>query len=78
VTLLARRERHLVHSIERFTGNELRVAVIPGLEPAARPDRGARSRFEGNRRGSARTNPAPHAAWRGGARPAGDRRRGGN
>ncbi|MGH8745164.1 MAG: DEAD/DEAH box helicase, partial [Burkholderiales bacterium] len=36
LTLLAHRERHLVREIERYTGNPLRVAVIPGHEPAPR------------------------------------------
>jgi superfamily II DNA/RNA helicase len=39
VTLLAHRERHVVHTIERYTGSALRVGVIPGLEPTARPER---------------------------------------
>jgi superfamily II DNA/RNA helicase len=34
VTLLGRGERHLVRSIERYTGSALRIAVIPGHEPA--------------------------------------------
>jgi hypothetical protein len=42
VTLLAHREKHLMRSIERYTGAALRVGVISGLEPAARPERGAR------------------------------------
>jgi len=36
LTLLSHRERHLVRDIERYTGAALRVAVIPGHEPAAR------------------------------------------
>jgi len=36
LTLLAHREKHLVRDIERYTGSPLRVAVIPGHEPAAR------------------------------------------
>ena len=48
VTLLAHRERHLMHSIERYTGDALRVGVISGLEPrpvpsaVARPGAGSR------------------------------------
>lgn len=61
VTLLAHREKHLVRSIERFTGNALRIAVIPGLEPAARSEPKVRPRSEGGRR--------PETAWRGRARP---------
>jgi len=41
VTLLAHREKYLMRSIERYTGTALRVAVIPGLEPAARVERSA-------------------------------------
>jgi superfamily II DNA/RNA helicase len=54
VTLLAHREKHLVRTIERYTGNALRVAVIPGLEPTARPERTARPRFGGNGGGNGR------------------------
>ncbi len=36
LTLLSHREKHLVRDIERYTGAPLRVAVIPGHEPAAR------------------------------------------
>jgi superfamily II DNA/RNA helicase len=43
LTMLSRREKHLVRDIERYTGSPLRVAVIPGHEPAphgaARPFR---------------------------------------
>jgi superfamily II DNA/RNA helicase len=42
VTFLDRSERHLVRTIERFTGNRLQVMEIPGLEPAARPERESR------------------------------------
>ena len=41
VTFVGHSERHLIRSIERYTGRSLRVAVIPGLEPAARPERAA-------------------------------------
>jgi superfamily II DNA/RNA helicase len=37
VTLVGHRERHLVRSIERYTGKSIEVAIIPGLEPSARP-----------------------------------------
>jgi superfamily II DNA/RNA helicase len=53
VTLLAHREKHLMHAIERYAGNALRVAVIPGLEPVLRPERSLRPRSESNRRNSA-------------------------
>jgi superfamily II DNA/RNA helicase len=36
VTLLGHGERHLMRSIERYTGAALRVSVIPGHEPAPR------------------------------------------
>jgi len=36
LTLLDHREKHLVRDIERYTGRPLRVAVIPGHEPAPR------------------------------------------
>ena len=34
VTFLGAQDRHLVHQIERFTGNVVSMMVIPGLEPA--------------------------------------------
>ncbi|NLD70995.1 MAG: DEAD/DEAH box helicase [Limnobacter sp.] len=37
VTLLRHDERHRVRAIERYTGQAIRVDVIPGLEPKARP-----------------------------------------
>ena len=42
VTFVGHSEKHLIRSIERYTGKSLRVAVIPGLEPAVRSERGAR------------------------------------
>jgi superfamily II DNA/RNA helicase len=50
VTLLAQDERHLMRSIERYTGAALTVSVIPGHEPAAR----AAPASPGRRRYSAR------------------------
>ena len=67
VTLLAHRERHLMRSIERYTGAALRVGVISGLEPAERPERGARPAPGRNRRG-----PDRRPEWK---RPASGRRR---
>ena len=64
-----------MHSIERYTGNALRVAVIPGLEPAARTDRTSRPRNESNRRGGG-WKVAPE--WKSSARPTNHRRRAGN
>ena len=77
VTLLAHREKHLVHSIERYTGNALRVAVIPGLEPVARAERTARPRNDSNRRnngGGWKVSPE----WKSSTRPTNQRRRAGN
>jgi superfamily II DNA/RNA helicase len=48
VTFVGRSERHLMRSIERYTGKALRVAVIPGLEPSARGERPNASRFSRN------------------------------
>jgi len=39
VTFIAGRERGLVRDIERFTGQPVRVDVIAGHEPQARPER---------------------------------------
>jgi len=44
VTLLGHGERHLVRSIERYTGSALRIAVIPGHEPAPRAAPASRDR----------------------------------
>jgi superfamily II DNA/RNA helicase len=77
VTLLAHREKHLVHSIERYTGNALRVAVIPGLEPVGRPGRNSRPRNESNRRNSG-GGWKPETDWKSSARPTNNRRRAGN
>ncbi|MGE5129473.1 MAG: DEAD/DEAH box helicase [Sphingomonadaceae bacterium] len=44
VTLLGHGERHLVHSIERYTGSALTIAVIPGHEPAQRAAPASRDR----------------------------------
>ncbi len=77
VTLLAHREKHLMRSIERFTGNALRVAVIPGLEPVARPERNGGARSDGNRNGNGGRGGARRTEWKGSA-PANNRRRVGN
>ncbi|MDD3530128.1 MAG: DEAD/DEAH box helicase [Gallionellaceae bacterium] len=37
VTLVGFRERHLVRNIERYTGQAIEVATIPGLEPTIKP-----------------------------------------
>ena len=57
VTFLNRGERHLVRSIERFTGNVLQVMVIPGLEPAER------SRPSGERPGAGRPPSSGKRPW---------------
>jgi superfamily II DNA/RNA helicase len=44
VTLLGHGERHLMRSIERYTGAALRVSVIPGQEPAPRATPASRDR----------------------------------
>ncbi len=61
VTLLGHNDRHLLRSIERFTGQTIRIEVIPGLEPVARADKARRP--EGGKRGK------PGAAYRGAAQP---------
>jgi superfamily II DNA/RNA helicase len=78
VTLLAHREKHLMRSIERYTGNALRVAVIPGLEPVARPERSVRPQNEGRRRGSGGASRKAVPRWRSDERPTNHRRRAGN
>ncbi|MCG6874728.1 MAG: DEAD/DEAH box helicase [Betaproteobacteria bacterium] len=77
VTLLAHREKHLMRSIERYTGNALRVAVIPGLEPTARPEWTPRPRPGGNGRNGGGRSWGRRAEWKSGARPASNRYRAG-
>ena len=62
VTLLGHSERHLMRSIERYTGAALRVTVIPGIEPTARPAR-PRQDAKGGRPWERR------GEWKNGARP---------
>ena len=64
VSLVNHREKHLVREIERYLGESVRVAEIPGLEPSARPER----KFDKSRGGSAGYGKKP---W--GAKPAGER-----
>ncbi len=40
ITMVNGKERHLVREIERYIGESVRVDVIVGLEPSARPERG--------------------------------------
>ena len=51
VTFIAGRERGLVRDIERYTGQAVRVDVIAGHEPQARPERsfGAKPRSSGGK-----------------------------
>ena len=44
VTMLGHRERHLQRNIERYTGQAIRIEVIAGLEPKARPERDSKPR----------------------------------
>ncbi|MDH4191932.1 MAG: DEAD/DEAH box helicase [Betaproteobacteria bacterium] len=78
VTLLAHREKYLMRTIERYTGNAMRIAVIAGLEPAARPVGARVERTSGARpapRGGAGA-PVRRDEWkRGGSRPANSGRR---
>jgi len=79
VTLLAHREKHLMRTIERYTGNAMRVAVIPGMEPKPAPTRPAPKRGVPGARPASNRNGA--RSWenrpaRGnGGRPAGSRSR---
>ncbi len=61
VTLLGGRERGLLREIERFTGDKIRIEVIPGLEPRARPDHEPRrksgSEWHGKPRGEWQNKP---------------------
>jgi len=51
VTLVNHNERHLLRNIERYTGQSIRIEVISGLEPKAKPDPARRPRGEGSYRG---------------------------
>jgi superfamily II DNA/RNA helicase len=44
VTMLGFRDRHLQRSIERYTGQAIRIEVIAGLEPKARTERDGKPR----------------------------------
>lgn len=39
ITMVHGKERYLVREIERYIGESVRIDVIPGLEPSARPER---------------------------------------
>ncbi|MEN9316410.1 MAG: hypothetical protein RIS35_2803 [Pseudomonadota bacterium] len=60
ITLMHHNEGHRARDIERYTGQPMRVGVIPGLEPTRRP---AKPRF-----GSGKPGPSRHAP-RGAAHP---------
>jgi superfamily II DNA/RNA helicase len=83
VTLVAFRERHLVRNIERYTGQAIEVATIPGLEPTikARPEGGAgkswgdKPGYKGKRPGgSSDWKSKPSGGWKEGqSKPWGDK-----
>jgi len=77
VTLLRHDERHRVFAIERYTGQPIRIEVIPGLEPRLRAPRPAGKPGAG-RPGSGRPGGARPGGWKGrpGGREAGAGRRG--
>ena len=66
VTFVHGRERGLVRDIERYTGQAVRVDVIPGLEPKARVDKPfAKPRF-GQKSGGAKPGYAGKSGYGGG------------
>ncbi|MFP5405820.1 MAG: helicase-related protein, partial [Gammaproteobacteria bacterium] len=79
VTLFRHDEQHQVRAIERYTGQPLRVDVIPGLEPRARPARAPGRPGGGFGRPSGRpgTRPAGRSSGRPGGAPQDGRRRSG-
>ncbi|MCP5279309.1 MAG: DEAD/DEAH box helicase [Thiobacillus sp.] len=58
-TMVNGRERGLVRDIERFTGEKVRIDVIPGLEPRARID------HEPRRKSSSDWKAKPRGEWQG-------------
>ncbi|HNQ04825.1 MAG TPA: DEAD/DEAH box helicase [Thiobacillaceae bacterium] len=58
-TLVHGKERGLVRDIERYTGEKVRIDVIPGLEPRARID------HEPRRKSASDWKTRPGEAWRG-------------
>ncbi len=68
VTLVGFRERHLVRNIERYTGQSIEVATIPGLEPTikARPEGGkpGASKPWGDRPGYKGKRPEGSGDWK--------------
>ncbi|MDD5364962.1 MAG: DEAD/DEAH box helicase [Gallionellaceae bacterium] len=65
VTLVGFRERHLVRNIERYTGQPIEVATIPGLEPTikARPEGGAGKSW-GDKPGYKGKRPGGSSDWK--------------
>jgi superfamily II DNA/RNA helicase len=56
VTLVNHSERHLLRDIERFTGHQVKVDTIAGLEPSRRAEpRKPAGRFQKNSGGFAKT-----------------------
>jgi superfamily II DNA/RNA helicase len=74
VTFLGHSDRNLVRQIERFTGNKVVMAVIPGLEPKAR-SAGSNSGNPGRPGPENRGRPGEHRGRPAGGNPAryGDR-----
>ncbi len=68
VSLANHSERGTVHSIVRFTGNQIEARVVPGLEPRARPAFDPRARSGAGGKGAPRAGPGkPGGGWRSGA-----------
>jgi len=67
VTLMGHHERHRVLDIERYTGQPIRVDVIPGLEPVRRAPRpAAKPGYRGRPSAAAGGRGRPGAGGRGG------------
>ncbi len=81
ITMVNSKERHLVREIERYIGKSVRVDIIAGLEPSARPERsfdksrGGKSGYGGGgyNKGSAGASPKPWGERKFGEKPASDR-----
>jgi superfamily II DNA/RNA helicase len=83
VTLVGFRERHLVRNIERYTGQPIEIATIPGLEPTIKPRPegprtgkpwGDKPGYKGKRPGGSGDWKAKSGGWKDGqAKPWGDK-----
>ncbi len=79
ITMVNGKERHLVREIERYLGQSVRVDVIPGLEPSARPERsfdksrGGKSGYGNKSGGYAGAGQKSWGERKFGDKPAGDR-----